>query len=195
MTDLLVEVEEFLRATTPQGSWRTTAYLPDGVVQLSRQPLLVCTADTLRRPRAVAQLEIAEVHATSAPAVLRENLGLNARGFDPKAPPATDEEAADFGRGLGTAVAFTARLAGEGAAAGMYLAPHANVTELVGIATLEPLRGQGIGAALTAAIAAHAFGLGVTVAFLITDNPAAQRVYERVGFRVVGAVREGTAPR
>jgi GNAT superfamily N-acetyltransferase len=192
MTDLLFEVEEYLRATTPRRSWRTTGYLPDGVFQAAVQPLLVCTADTLRPPRAVSGMSVIEVGAASPLADLRENLDLNARGFDPAAAFATDEQAAEFARDLGTAMAFTARLSGQGAAAGMYLTPHANVTELAGIATLEPLRGQGIGAALTAAIAAHAFDNGVTVAFLVTDNPTAQRVYERVGFRAIGSIREGT---
>ena len=192
MTDLLFEVEEYLRATTPRRSWRTTGYLPDGVIQAAVQPLLVCTSDTLRTPRPVAELSVIEVGAAAGLAVLRENLDLNARGFDPAAPASSDEEAAEFGRDLGTAMAFTARLHGQSAAAGMYLAPHSNVTELVGIATLEPLRGQGIGAALTAAMAAHAFANGITVAFLVTDNPTAKRVYERVGFRAIGTVREGT---
>jgi GNAT superfamily N-acetyltransferase len=191
MTDLLFEVEEYLRATTPRRSWRTTGYLPDGVVQAGAQPLLVCTADTLRPARPVAHLSVIEVSATTGLAALRENLDLNARGFHPAAPASSDEEAAEFGRDMGPAMAFTARLSDQGAAAGMYLAPHANVTELVGITTLEPLRGQGIGAALTAAMAAHAFANGVTVAFLVTDNPTAQRVYERVGFRAIGSVREG----
>jgi GNAT superfamily N-acetyltransferase len=192
MTDLLVEVEEFLRATTPQRCWRTTGYLPDGVVQASFQPLLACTADTLRSPRPVAGLSIIEVDGFADLAALRENIDLNARGFDPAAPPVSDEEAGAFGRGMGAAMAFTARLSGQGAGAGMHLAPHASVTELVGIATLEPMRGRGIGAALTATITKHAFDRGVTVAFLITGNPTAQRVYERVGFRVIGSVREGT---
>ncbi|GIH08826.1 hypothetical protein Rhe02_68930 [Rhizocola hellebori] len=192
MTDLLYEVEQYLRATTPKRAWRTTAYLPDGVVQAACQPLLVCTADTLRPPRPTAHLEILELGPGAQLAELKENLDLNARGFDPEAPLSSDEEAAEFGRSLGTATAFTARLSGQGAGAGMYLAPVAAVTELVGIATLEPLRGQGVGAALTAAMARHAFSQGVTVAFLATDNPTAQRVYERVGFRPLGSIREGT---
>jgi GNAT superfamily N-acetyltransferase len=192
MTDLLFEVEEYLRATTPRRSWRTTGYLPDGVIQAAVQPLLVCTADTLRSPRPVAGLSVIEVGATSPRSELRENLDLNARGFDPAAALSTDDDAVDFGQGMGTAMAFTARLSGQGAAAGMYLSPHANVTELVGITTLEPMRGQGIGATLTATIARHAFDHGVTVAFLVTDNPTARRVYERVGFRAIGSVREGT---
>jgi GNAT superfamily N-acetyltransferase len=61
-----------------------------------------------------------------------------------------------------------------------------NVVELVGIGTVEPARGQGLGAAVTALLAGAARDAGAEVVFLAAGDEAATRVYERVGFRRVG---------
>jgi GNAT superfamily N-acetyltransferase len=61
-----------------------------------------------------------------------------------------------------------------------------DVVELVGIGTLEAARGRGLAAAVTAVLAAAARSVGAAVVFLAAGDDGASRVYQRVGFRVVG---------
>lgn len=75
-----------------------------------------------------------------------------------------------------------------GALAGGTHAPRDDVTELTGIATLPRARRRGIGAAVTAALAADAAQRGAGTVFLSAGSDDVARVYEGVGF-----VRVGTA--
>lgn len=161
-----------------------------GFSEHQRETLLVCTPETrLRTPVAVAGLTFVTITDASPLDEVRENLDVNEFGFDPTtAQPATDEQAAQFRATLQAARAFTARLHGRPASAGMFTAPMAGATELVGIATLEQYRGRGIAAALTAHIGGSAFAQGCDLAFLWTANPAARRAYERAGFQPAGDV-------
>jgi ribosomal protein S18 acetylase RimI-like enzyme len=61
-----------------------------------------------------------------------------------------------------------------------------DVVELVGIATARAVRGRGLGAAVTALLAAAARAAGADLVFLAAGDDAASRVYRRVGFRRVG---------
>lgn len=61
-----------------------------------------------------------------------------------------------------------------------------DVVEIVGIGTLERARGQGLAAAVTAQLAAAARGAGADLVFLAAGDERASRVYQRVGFEVVG---------
>ncbi len=80
-----------------------------------------------------------------------------------------------------------------GAVGGGTSAPRGDVSELIGIATLPRARRRGIGAAVTAALAADAATRGANTVFLSAGDDAVARVYERVGFARVGiaCVAEG----
>ena len=65
----------------------------------------------------------------------------------------------------------------------MFNPPHASVTELLGIATVDDFRRRGVASYLSAYAASVAFERGVELVYLSTKNPAARRVYERLGFR------------
>lgn len=158
-----------------------------GFTEHSRETLLVCSPGELHSPASIPGLSVITISDTSSVAEMRENLDTNARGFDPaNAQPATDEQAAQFLLELISARAFTARRDGRAVAAGMYSEPREGVTELAGIATLEPYRGQGLAAALTARMTQAAFANGCDLVYLTTTNPIAARVYERIGFRPIG---------
>lgn len=158
-----------------------------GFAAQTRETLLVCLLGELRPTPPMPGLTFSTITDTSPLAEVRENLDVNEFGFDPaNAQPATDEQATAFRATLTAARAFTARLDGRAIAAGMYAEPHAGVVELAGIATLEPFRGQGFAAALTAHMAQAAFANGCDLVFLKTANPVAARVYERVGFQPIG---------
>jgi GNAT superfamily N-acetyltransferase len=61
-----------------------------------------------------------------------------------------------------------------------------DVVELVGIATVRRERGRGLGAAVTALLAAAAREAGADLVFVAAGDETATRVYERVGVRQVG---------
>jgi ribosomal protein S18 acetylase RimI-like enzyme len=61
-----------------------------------------------------------------------------------------------------------------------------DVVELVGIGTLAAARNRGLAAAVTAMLAGAARAAGAEVVFLAAGDDGASRVYQRVGFRVVG---------
>jgi GNAT superfamily N-acetyltransferase len=57
----------------------------------------------------------------------------------------------------------------------------AEISEVVGVATLPRLRGRGVGAGVASALAAHARETADMV-FLAAGDDDVARVYERVGF-------------
>ncbi|HYI20043.1 MAG TPA: GNAT family N-acetyltransferase, partial [Solirubrobacteraceae bacterium] len=71
--------------------------------------------------------------------------------------------------------------------------PVGEVSELTGIGVLPEARGRGIGAALTALLAADASAAGATLLVLSAADDAVARMYERVGFARVGTACFGRA--
>jgi ribosomal protein S18 acetylase RimI-like enzyme len=60
--------------------------------------------------------------------------------------------------------------------------PVGALSEVVGVATLPSARRRGIGAAITATLAADAFARGVDTVLLTAGDDEIARVYERIGF-------------
>ena len=75
---------------------------------------------------------------------------------------------------------------GEALGAGLYSPPLEGVTEIAAIGVREDVRGRGIGGAVTALLADHAFAQGVNFPFLMTTPGNEQGVYARAGFRRFG---------
>ncbi|WP_030243030.1 MULTISPECIES: GNAT family N-acetyltransferase [unclassified Streptomyces] len=65
--------------------------------------------------------------------------------------------------------------------------PANATTEIGGIGTLPTARRQGLAAAVTAALAAHARDHGVNTVFLAYAEDAVARIYSRLGFRPAGS--------
>ena len=61
-----------------------------------------------------------------------------------------------------------------------------DVAEITGVGVLPAYRRLGLGAAVTAALAADALDRGITTVFLSATDSAVARVYQRIGFRLVG---------
>jgi len=163
-----------------------------GFVKSGRELVMLCTRETLTAlepTSAPPDLQIEILTAQSSTAVLRDGWNTNELGFSPWSDRrASDDDIERFRRDLADGRAFVARLDGEPAAAGMFLAPHAGVTELVGIATLAPFRRRGIAAALTAHMMACAMRSGCDLIYLRPADDAVARVYARVGFTPCGHV-------
>ncbi|MEU0182672.1 GNAT family N-acetyltransferase [Streptomyces sp. NPDC006207] len=64
--------------------------------------------------------------------------------------------------------------------------PADGTTEIGGVGTLPTARRQGLGAAVTAALAAHARDHGVRTVFLAYAHRTVARIYARLGFRPAG---------
>lgn len=64
--------------------------------------------------------------------------------------------------------------------------PAVGTTEIGGVCTLPTARRQGLGAAVTAFLAAHARDHGVRTVFLAYADDAVARIYARLGFRGAG---------
>jgi predicted GNAT family acetyltransferase len=60
------------------------------------------------------------------------------------------------------------------------------VAEITGVGVLPAERRRGLGAAVTAVLAADALDRGVQTVFLSASDEAVARVYARIGFREIG---------
>lgn len=113
-------------------------------------------------------------------------VGAAAFGAPPPAPPDDVTVAAaraDLAAGAGIRILVTGA---EGPVAAGQVQRAGDVAELVGIGTVAAERGRGLGAAVTALLAAAARSTGADLVFLAAGSADATRVYERVGFRRVG---------
>ena len=78
-------------------------------------------------------------------------------------------------------------------AAGSYQAVGA-VAEITGVGVLPSDRRKGLGAAVTAVLAADARDRGVQIIFLSASDEAVARVYARIGFREIGTAMIAEPP-
>lgn len=68
------------------------------------------------------------------------------------------------------------------------------VAELYGVATDPPFRRRGVAATICSALVERLFDEGGTLVFLDAENPGAEALYERLGFRRIGARLTYTEP-
>ncbi len=93
----------------------------------------------------------------------------------------------------GLAVVGVARIEGAAVAVGTHQ-PVGDVTEIVGVGAAPAFRRRGLGSAVTSALVSDAFERGAGTVFLSAGDETIARVYERIGFRVVGHVGAATDP-
>jgi len=86
----------------------------------------------------------------------------------------------------GASVTAVAELPGEGVVATATYHPVGSTAEILAVATLPCARRQGLAGALTAHLACHAAGHGVTTLLLTAQGPQVARLYASVGFRRLG---------
>jgi ribosomal protein S18 acetylase RimI-like enzyme len=154
-----------------------------GFAEEARQPLMICTAETYRPAPKVSGLTITELTPASAVSEGQDFLTVQRRGFDARSDKAaTQGDARRFLQTLGAGRAFVVWLSGQPVGVGMVTAPYNGVTEVAGLATLEPFRRRGIATRLTALAVQGAMAQGAEVVCLTAADERAGRVYERVGF-------------
>ncbi|MDI1461607.1 GNAT family N-acetyltransferase [Catellatospora sp. KI3] len=86
----------------------------------------------------------------------------------------------------GGAVRFVRAPDGGCAGAATCSATAVGTAELAGVGTRPPYRGRGVGAAVTAAVAAAMFDQDASSVWLEYSGDGSRRVYERLGFRPTG---------
>lgn len=147
-----------------------------------RRPLMVVTRASFRplAPPGVA-MRVAGPEDDLAAIERVQQRGFGMEDAAPGPEPGAELRGA-LGRGSRVIAAW---IGGTPVAAGVHN-PVADTTELAGIATLPEFRRRGIGAALTAALAADAFARGCECVFLSAGDETIARVYGRVGFLSVG---------
>ena len=143
---------------------------------------LVCVPDTLAMPDNPPPVH---TPATDADYVAVDAALAEAFGYE---FPASPEGAARQRRlvALGGAVRFVRAPDGSCAGGASCSAPAVGTSELAGVGTRPAYRGQGIAAAVTAALTEQMFARGNTSVWLEYGGDGSRRVYERVGFRPAG---------
>ncbi len=171
---------EFIQEFAPQLAFALRAA---GFVEEARQQLMVCTAETYRPAPKVLGLTITELTSASAASEVQDYLNIQHRGFDARSTRvATEGDAEQFHRMIEGGRAFVGWLKGQPVGVGMYTAPFDGVTEVAGLATLEPFRKRGIATGLTALAVQRAMAQGAKAVCLTAADERVGRVYERVGF-------------
>jgi ribosomal protein S18 acetylase RimI-like enzyme len=155
-----------------------------GFIEAARQQLMVCQAETYQPAPETTELQITELTNESEVSALQDFMSIQKNGFNPQDQGVvTPTEADHFRRMLGAGRAFLARREGQTIGVGMFTAPFDAISEVVGLATLEPFRRRGIATALTDRAVKRAMEQGARVVCLTAADVQAGRVYEKIGFR------------
>lgn len=171
---------EFILEFAPQ---LAAALRAAGLAEEARQQLMVCTAQTHRPAPEVRGLAIAELTHASTVGTVQEYLTTQHRGFNPGSTgSASESDAQQLLRMMGEGRAYLAKLEGHPVGVGMYTTPFDGLSEIVGLATLEPYRRRGIATKVTARAVERVLGQGVEEVALVAADERAGRVYQRVGF-------------
>jgi ribosomal protein S18 acetylase RimI-like enzyme len=165
-----------------------------GLYVEARQPVLVCTAATLRRP-SPNDVAVRLLTPTATSAELAAVVTIQQLGFGSGAGEITEERLRWMRNALRAgheryALAFLGnRPVGAGS-----LLPAGPIAEVVGVATHPSFRRRGVAATLSAALAQAHVDAGGEVCWLSAGDAAAQRVYERVGFTMIDERLNYSAP-
>jgi len=158
-----------------------------GFTRENRAQLMVCPRGKERAAPAVSGLDVAVLDAKTELGEFATFLDVQRRAFSfPSPRPASDEDALSLRETLGDGCAFLGRIGGEPVATAMIQAPEDDLTELVGVATLEAFRRRGIGGFLSFEAVRAAFSRGASLAFLSAADARAGSVYEAAGFSLAG---------
>lgn len=178
---------------------------PDLAVTLASTHLAVVThpllvLDAIQRPGHIPGMEIWRVDPQDdlAPLIAISDLAFGNPGTGVGPVGSDDVAIAAAGIPSETVIRRRERLAagaefmllatmdGVPAAVGTHT-PVDGASEIVGVGTLPAFRRRGIAAALTVALANDARERGCDTVFLSAGDPIIARVYERVGFRMIGS--------
>ena len=158
-----------------------------GLMPLEEIPAMLATADDVRAPE-VPDLEV--FHVTTADG-LAQALAVAAEGFD--APPEIFAPLYDLEVARLDGLEYYLGRVGQADVTTAIGFTIGNAVGIFNVATLEPYRGRGYGAAITAQAAGEGFRSGAEFAWL-QSSALGHSVYRRLGFRDVETYVLWTAP-
>jgi GNAT superfamily N-acetyltransferase len=185
---------EFLAGCVPDAA-RVLAEA--GFTVRHRGVVMACAPSWLTAPAPVPGLDLAEPRC---PADLETFALVQHRAFaepgeaGPGAAAPAEAAPGEAGRGAAARLArmrergglvMLARYRGQIAGGAACTAPVNGVGELDGVAVAECARRRGIGAAVSARLTALAYRRGYHLVWLESSDPAARRVYARIGYRPI----------
>ncbi len=172
---------EYLPRCAPQVE---PALLAAGFTEENRPPLMACGLGDVITPAQVDGLTLAEPADDAA--FLRAAAVQHAGFGEPGSPgPGAGDGLRRMAESGGTVVLATFA-DGTDAGAAACSTPVDGLTELGGLAVLETARRRGVGAAVAAWATQRALARGLRTVWLEPGDAGIQRMYARVGYRVVG---------
>ena len=163
------------------------ALLAAGFTAENRAAVMACSAETLIRAEAVADILITE---PTDDAGLLATATVQHAGYGEPGEPGPGEVAWLRGTVEGGGVVALATTAGVGGvtavAAGACTPLVDGLSELAGVAVAADFRRRGIGAMLSAQLTATALDRGCRTVWLEPGEPGIGRIYARIGYRTVG---------
>ena len=170
------------------------ALLAAGFVVEDRAAVMVCTAETVLVPAAVPGIVLREPadEAEFRAAAAVQHVAYGEPGDPGPGGAARLRATLDAGGVVTLAAAEDGAAAGAGAGAGAVAGvgictpPLDGLSELAGLAVAADFRRRGIAAALAARLTAAALTGGCRTVWLEPGDPDIQRIYARIGYRVVG---------
>jgi ribosomal protein S18 acetylase RimI-like enzyme len=177
-----------LRFEFNEGVWPDLPVLLEraGLQLQARYPLMACTFADLRDIQA-SGVRVRLLDSGTMPADLRAYLSIRNESFGLDTGPVSDEAVEAFRLELHQGHLRWALAEWQGEPAGVgYTVPLDGVARLGGVATKRALRRRGVAATLSSYLALDHFARGGRLVWLLARDEAAQAVYDRVGFRLIG---------
>jgi ribosomal protein S18 acetylase RimI-like enzyme len=154
-----------------------------GLTLQARQPLMMATPEAML-PNVGGAVRVEILTASSKDAWLRAAYDVAMEGFGESLGP-FDAEATRAQLAAGSQVVAVGFLGEEPVSCGTHT-PTGAITEMVGVATVPRARRKGAAHAVCAALTRHWFEGGGKVVWLSAGDDAARRLYESLGFQVLG---------
>lgn len=160
------------------------ALLAAGFAEENRPPLMACGPGEVITPPPVDGLTLTEPDDDAA--CLRA-AAVQHTGFGEPGPvPADAGDGLRRLAGSGGIVVLATLADGTDAGAAVCSTPVDGLTELGGLAVAEAARRRGVGAAVAARLTSLALRRGLRTVWLEPGDPDVERLYARVGYRVIG---------
>ena len=160
----------------------------EGIALHMRLPIMVCTRAELAVDPTPAGLSLERLTPSSPDDLLRQFVAARDAGFGPLSAEPIEAQVAGLRREIeaGTSRPVLARMDGQAAGVGTLMG-RGTVCELGGVATVPDFRGRGVARSVSQSLAALQLAdERANAVWLTAGSDVAQRVYERIGFRLLG---------
>ena len=158
----------------------------EGFVEHDREPIMLCTPQAFR-PVLAPGIAVRFLRGADPDADLAAYRAIFSSVMGMDLWTSSDDVRSEVARGMDRTHAL-ATVDGEPAGTG-YISSFDGVAEITRVSTLPEARRRGVAATLTSFMVGDRFASEDTLVWLTAQNPAAQALYEKLGFRRAGARR------